>query len=177
MARLNILEYPDPVLRQVSSRVTRFDPDLMTLIDDLFETLKVTGGLGLSAPQAGQPRRVVVIHVPDDEHGPQAYVNPELLTRAAPGLVEEGCLSVPGIIGNVVRPTQVRVRAQDRDGQLFERDLSGMHAVCLQHEMDHLDGKLFIDRLSWFRRWRIKAATARSLRTEQTRERQRLPGT
>ena len=177
MARLNILEYPDPVLRQVSSRVTRFDSDLAALIDDLFETLKVTGGLGLSAPQAGQSRRVLVVYVPDDAHGPQAYVNPELLTRAAPGLVEEGCLSVPGIIGNVVRATQLRVRAQDRDGQLFERDLSGMHAVCLQHEMDHLDGKLFIDRLSWFRRWRIKAATARSLRTEQMRERQRLRGT
>jgi peptide deformylase len=104
-------------------------------------------------------------------------VNPELLTRAAPGLVEEGCLSVPGIIGNVVRATQLRVRAQDRDGKMFERDLNGMHAVCLQHEIDHLDGKLFIDRLSWFRRWRIKAATARSLRTEQMRERQRLRGT
>jgi peptide deformylase len=177
MARLNILKYPDPVLRQLASRVTRFDPDLAALIDDLFETLKVTGGLGLSAPQAGQSRRVLVIHVPGDGLGPQAYVNPELLTRAAPGLVEEGCLSVPGIVGNVVRATQVRVRAQDRDGQLFERDLSGMHAVCLQHEMDHLDGKLFIDRLSWFRRWRIRAATERTARTEQGRQRQRRLGT
>jgi peptide deformylase len=89
---------------------------------------------------------------------PQIFVNPEILASARPGLVEESCLSVPGVVGNVVRATQVRVRAQDRNGQTFEGDLEGMHAVCLQHETDHLDGRLFVDRLSWIRRLRARAA-------------------
>jgi peptide deformylase len=164
MARLPIIEYPDPELRRTSAPVTVFDAALGTLVDDLFETLADSNAIGLSAPQAGRFVNVAVIHVPDDEYGPQAYVNPEILSSAAPGIVEEGCLSVPGIIGNVIRPTQIRVAAHDRNGERFERDLGGMHAVCLQHEMDHMVGKLFIDRLSWFRRMRIRAATAREAR-------------
>ena len=92
---------------------------------------------------------------------PDVYINPKILTRALPGLVEESCLSVPGVVGNVVRATQLRVRARDTAGEVFERDLEGMHAVCLQHEIDHLAGRLFVDRLSLFRRLRVRlAATA-----------------
>jgi peptide deformylase len=166
MPALPILEYPDPTLREQSLPVVAFDDELAQLVGDLFDTLGERGGLGLSAPQVGRLTRVLVVHVPDDGVGPAAYVNPEVIKTAAPGLVEEGCISVPGILGNVIRPTQIRVRAQDAGtGDWFERDLSGMHAVCVQHEIDHLDGRLFIDRLSWFRRMRIRAAAKREMRS------------
>jgi peptide deformylase len=158
MARLAILEYPDPRLRQSSRPVTAFNADLGRLIDDLFETLYGTTGIGLSAPQAGDLRRVLVMDLSGNATAPQVYINPEILASTMPGLVEESCLSVPGVVGNVVRATQVRVRAQDKDGKAFECDLEGMHAVCVQHEMDHLDGRLFVDRLSWIRRLRARAA-------------------
>lgn len=165
MAELPILEYPDPVLREVSKDVEVFDEQLVGFVDDLFDTMAARGGLGLSAPQVGRLERVLVVHVPDDGQGPVVYVNPEILKTAAPGFVEEGCISVPGILGNVVRATQIRIRAQDLQGGSYERDLSGMHAVCVQHEIDHLDGRLFIDRLSWFRRMRIRAAAKREMRS------------
>ena len=104
------------------------------------------------------------MEVPDDDYGAQTYVNPEIIWSKTPGLIEESCLSVPGIVGNVVRATRVGVRASGLDGERFEREVTGMHAVCLQHEMDHLEGKLFIDRLSWFRRLRIRRAAAKASR-------------
>jgi peptide deformylase len=164
MTRLSILEHPDDTLRQTSMPVVNFDGELNRLVEDLFETLSVTGGIGLSAPQVGQLRQVLVVHVPDDQFGAQVYINPELLWTAKPGLVEESCLSVPGIVGNVFRATRLRVRARDSHGEPFEREVQGMHAVCLQHEMDHLDGTLFIDRLSWFRRLLIRRAAAKAAR-------------
>lgn len=164
MPVLPLLEYPDPRLREESLPVAAFDSVLRQLVDDLFDTLAERGGLGISAPQVGRLDRVLVVHVPDDGEGPVAYVNPEILKTAAPGFVEEGCISVPGILGNVVRATKIRLRAQDLQGKVFERDLQGMHAVCVQHEIDHLDGRLFIDRLSWFRRMRIRAAAKKQAR-------------
>jgi peptide deformylase len=164
MARLPILEYPDPRLRERSQPVTSFDAALGRLVDDLLETLYATTGIGLSAPQAGIHRQVLVMDLSGSASAPAVYVNPEILYSAAPGLVEESCLSVPGVVGNLVRATQVRVRACDRAGQAFERDLEGMYAVCLQHEMDHLAGKLFVDRLSLFRRLRVRAAAAARVR-------------
>lgn len=156
MARRDIIEHPDPLLRMRSEPVTAFDADIHQLIDDLLETMEATSSLGLSAPQVGELRNVLVIaptgDTADTTSPPQVYVNPEILNKAAWGLIQESCLSLPGITGNVFRRTQVRVRAQGRDGETFECDLSGMDAVSLQHEMDHLDGKLFIDRLSVFRR-------------------------
>jgi peptide deformylase len=168
MARLAILEYPDPRLRRPSVPVDRFDADLARRIDDLLETLYGTTGIGLSAPQAGDLRQVLVMDLSGSASAPQVYVNPEILTSTLPGLVEESCLSVPGVVGNVVRATQLRVRAQDRTGVSFERDLEGMHAVCLQHEMDHLQGRLFIDRLSWFRRLRARATAKARARDRAT---------
>ena len=157
MAQLDILEHPDPRLRLHAEQVADFDNDLGCLIDDMLETLHANSALGLSAPQVDDRRRVLVLDPSENPSAPRVYVNPEVLSKSALGLVEESCLSIPGIVGNVVRATEVRVRAQDRDGKPFECDLAAMDAVCLQHEIDHLNGKLFIDRLSLFRRLRIRA--------------------
>jgi peptide deformylase len=163
MACLPILEYPDPRLRLRAQPVATFDADLSRLIDDLLETLYASRGIGLAAPQIGERRQVLVVDLSGNASSPEVFVNPEILASAVPGLVEESCLSVPGVVGDVVRATTLRVRAWDREGRSFERTVDGMLAVCLQHEMDHLAGKLFIDRLSLFRRLRIRAgATARA---------------
>ena len=162
MALLTILEYPDPRLRLTSQAVEAFDASLGRLVDDLCETLRASKGIGLAAPQTGDRRQVLVIDLSGGKAEPEIYINPEILASTAPGLVEESCLSVPGVVGNVVRATQVRVRARDRSGEAFERDLEGMSAVCLQHEMDHLVGKLFVDRLPLLRRLRFRFAAARA---------------
>ncbi len=156
MARLEIIEHPDPRLREVAKPVTTFDAALSNFIDDLFDTLYATGGMAFSAPQVGDGRRVLVMDLSEDRTDPQVYINPEELKRDAWGLVEESCLSVPGVVGNVMRGTKVRVRAQDRAGGPFEQDLEGMAAVCLQHEIDHLDGTLFIDRISFLGKWYLR---------------------
>jgi peptide deformylase len=169
MALLTILEYPDPRLRLRSVPVSTFDAEVARLADDLLETLYATTGIGLSAPQAGINRRVVVMDLSGSASAPEVYVNPEILSRAVPALVEESCLSVPGVVGNLVRETQLRVVAQDLTGQVFERDLTDMHAVCLQHEMDHLAGRLFIDRLSLVRRLQVRlAAKSRARRADSS---------
>jgi peptide deformylase len=155
MARLAILEHPDPRLRQSSARVLTFDSTFQRRVDDLLETLHASGGIGLSAPQTGVLQRLAVADLSGDASDPQVYVNPEILARSATGFVEESCLSVPGVVASVMRATRVRVRAQDRHGEPFERDLEGMHAVCLQHEIDHLDGILFIDRLFFWQRFML----------------------
>ncbi len=168
MSRLPILEYPDARLRLRSLPVERFDSELSGFVDDLFETLYSSGAIGLSAPQVDDRRRVLVMDLSGDASAPRTFVNPEILTRSALGLVEESCLSVPGVVGNVIRPTEIRVRAQDPTGATFETDLAGMEAVCLHHELDHLDGRLFVDRLSLFRRLRIRAAAlARARRRDR----------
>jgi peptide deformylase len=166
VAQLDILQYPDLRLRQPAAPVTEFDGGLDRLASDLLETLYATSGIGLSAPQAGDLRQVLVMDLSGTASDPQVFVNPEITARAAPGLVEESCLSVPGVAGNVLRATRVTVRAMDTAGQIFERSLEGMAAVCLQHEMDHLAGKLFIDRLSLFRRLRLRAAETRHHRAQ-----------
>ena len=148
MAVRKILEHPHPHLHQCADAATTFDADLAQLADDLIDTLKAAGGIGLSAPQIDEHRRVLVLVPSEPESSPAVYVNPEIRFKSAWGVVEESCLSVPGVKGNVVRATNVTVAAQDRHGQAFERELQGMDAVCMQHEIDHLDGILFIDRLS-----------------------------
>lgn len=158
MARLPILEYPDPRLRLRSLPVEHFDEALHRLVDDLFDTLYDTPGIGLSAPQTGALLRVLVTDLSGTASDPHVYVNPEILESGVPGLVEESCLSIPGVSGNVIRATRLTVRAMDREGVPFQRELEGMDAVCMQHEVDHLEGRLFIDRLSLFRRIRLKAS-------------------
>ena len=164
MALRNILEHPDPRLQQPSVEVSLVDQGIRDLIDDLVETLHDTGGIGLAAPQIGVHQRVLVMDHSGNGSAPEVYVNPEVIEAYTPGLVEESCLSVPGVVGNVVRPTQAVVRAMDESGEWFERRLEGMPAVCLHHELDHLDGRLFIERLSLFRRLWLRAASNRLAR-------------
>ncbi len=158
MPQLPVLEYPDPRLAETCAPVCDFNPGVQELAGNLLDTLYATTGIALSAPQLGDLRQVLVMDLSEDHSAPQVFVNPSILARRRPGLVEESCLSVPGIVGNVVRHTQIQVRASDVHGEIFERDLEGMYAVALQHEMDHLVGKLFVERLSWFRRLRLRLA-------------------
>lgn len=156
MAHLDILEHPDSRLRTHSQRVTEFSGELRTLVDDLLETMYFSKAIGLSAPQANVHLEVLVLDVSDDQSAPRVFINPEILAGSKPCIVEESCVSLPGLTGKVLRSSEVSVRAQDPTGKAFETALSGMEAVCLQHEMDHLEGKLFIDRLSWFQRFRMR---------------------
>ena len=156
MALLTILEYPDPRLRTRAVPVERFDAALQRQIDDMFETMYAAPGIGLAASQVDWHYRLIVIDVSEDRTQPQVFINPEILSRAGKAKTEEGCLSVPGIFDDVQRAEKVRVRALDRTGAAFEVDLDGLLSVCLQHEMDHLEGKLFVDYLSDLKRDRIR---------------------
>jgi peptide deformylase len=164
MAPSTILEHPDARLRTPCAPVTAFDADLARLVEDLLDTLEAAGGIGLSAPQVGDLRRVSVTDLAGDRGAAEVFVNPEIVARRRWAIVEESCLSVPGVVGNVLRATRIRVRALDPAGEPFERELEDMHAVCLQHELDHLNGKLFVERLSPIRRLRLRLANARARR-------------
>ena len=156
MALRTILEFPDPRLRTRAKAVTEFDGALGTLIDELFETMYAAPGIGLAATQVDVHQRVIVVDISSDRTGQLALVNPEILIREGEASTEEGCLSVPGVFDEVKRAAKVRVRAQDRTGAVFERDYDDILAVCIQHEMDHLEGKLFVDYLSDLKRERIR---------------------
>ena len=136
--------------------MTRFDAALGTLIDDMFETMYAAPGIGLAATQVDVHQRVIVIDLSKEHDEPLVLINPEIIAREGEATTEEGCLSVPGIFDEVKRAAKVRLRAHDRNGQLFERDYQDILAVCIQHEMDHLEGKLFVDYLSDLKRERIR---------------------
>ena len=157
MAILNILEFPDPRLRTIAKPVTVFDAALSQLIDDMFETMYAAPGIGLAATQVNVHKRVVVMDLSEDKSEPRVFINPEFesLTEDM-DQYQEGCLSVPGFYENVDRPQKVRIKAQDRDGAPYELIAEGLLAVCIQHECDHLNGKLFVDYLSSLKRDRIK---------------------
>ena len=157
MAILKILEFPDPRLRTIAKPVAEVDERIRTLVDDMFETMYDAPGIGLAATQVNVHERVIVIDISEDKSEPLVFINPELqpLTEDLEQM-QEGCLSVPGFYETVTRPERVRVRALGRDGQPFERDLEGLLAVCIQHECDHLNGKLFVDYLSNLKRDRIR---------------------
>ncbi len=157
MAKLDILEFPDPRLRTVARPVTEVNDATRQLIDDMFETMYDAPGIGLAATQVNVHERLLVIDVSEDRSEPLVFINPEV-TVLDPELGEydEGCLSVPGFFETVNRPRRVEVRAMDRDGQSFTRELEGLLAICLQHEIDHLDGKLFVDYISPLKRTRIR---------------------
>ena len=156
MALLEILEYPDPRLRTRAQAITVFDATLVQRVKDMFETMYAAPGIGLAATQVNVHQRLLVMDVSQDRSAPMVFINPEILERQAVGVMEEGCLSVPNYFDNVERAQHVKVRAQDQHGIMFERELSGLEAVCLQHEMDHLDGKLFVDYLSALKRDRVR---------------------
>jgi len=169
MALRTILEFPDPRLRTRAKPVTEFDAALGTLIDDLFETMYAAPGIGLAATQVDVHQRVLVIDTSSDRSGQLALVNPEILAREGEESTEEGCLSVPGIFDEVKRAAKIRVRAQDRSGAVFERDYDDILAVCIQHEMDHLEGKLFVDYLSDLKRERIRKKLDKERRERSAR--------
>ncbi len=158
MAKLTILEYPDPRLRTVAKPVTVFDTQLRTLVADMAETMYAAPGIGLAATQVDQHIRLIVIDISETKDQLRVFINPEILWASDDSaLCEEGCLSVPGIYDEVRRPARVRVRAQDPDGATFELDCEGLLAVCVQHEMDHLTGKVFVDYLSALKQDRIRS--------------------
>lgn len=156
MAILKILEFPDPRLRKKAVPVDAVDNDLRRLIDDMFETMYAAPGIGLAATQVDVHRRLLVADVSVDKDSPRVLVNPEILEKDGVAVTEEGCLSVPGYYEEVERAWHVKVRYLDRDGAAREEDLEGLLAVCVQHEIDHLDGKLFVDYLSEAKRQRIR---------------------
>jgi len=164
MANLEILEFPDPRLRTVAKQVDTFDKKLRDLVDDMLETMYQASGIGLAATQVNRHVRLLVLDVSEDRSAPKTYINPEIVERAGEQVCEEGCLSVPGVYASVRRAERVRVRAQDRHGMTFEEEAEGLHAVCLQHEMDHLEGRLFVDYLSPLKRQMVKKKIEKSRR-------------
>jgi peptide deformylase len=177
MALRTILEFPDPRLRTRAAPVTRFDAELGRLIDDMFETMYAAPGIGLAATQLDAHRRVIVIDVSKEHDQPVTLINPEIVSREGEAITEEGCLSVPGIFDEVKRAARVRVRSHDRKGQVHERDYDDILAVCIQHEMDHLDGKLFVDYLSDLKRERIRKKLEKERRERVTAPRTAASGT
>lgn len=175
MSKLEILEMPDPRLRTVAKPVDTFDDDLVRLVDDMIETMYEARGIGLAATQVNVHRRLLVLDVSEEQDSPREYVNPEIVETEGTETCEEGCLSVPGIYADVRRAERVRVRAFDRHGKEFEETIDGMHAVCLQHEMDHLEGKLFVDYLSPLkRRMVLKKLEKAKKQAEQNARKARL---
>ena len=164
MSRLEILHFPDPRLRRRAEPVSDVDDEVRRLIDDMLETMYEAPGIGLSAPQVNVSRRVVTIDVSQDRNTPVCLVNPEIRATGGETETEEGCLSVPGIYEIVKRPEWVRVSALDRDGNSREIEAEGLLAVCIQHEIDHLDGRLFVDYLSRLKRQRIRKKAEKVLR-------------
>jgi peptide deformylase len=156
MAILDILRFPDPRLRNRAKPVEAVDSAVAALVDDMFETMYQAPGIGLAATQVNVAKRVIVIDVSDDKSQPLCLINPEILLAEGSEVMDEGCLSVPGVFDSVTRAERVRVRALDRNGESFELDADGLLAVCIQHEIDHLDGKLFVDYLSNLKRQRIR---------------------
>ncbi len=156
MAQLSILEYPDPRLRIKAAPVVDFDDRLRQQIADMFETMYAAPGIGLAATQVNFHQRLLVCDVSGDASQPLVVINPEILQADGQQQQEEGCLSVPGEYETVVRAEQIRLRAQDGQGEFYEMDADGLLAVCIQHEIDHLDGKLFVDYLSSLKRQRIR---------------------
>ncbi len=168
MAILNILEFPDPRLRTIAKAVERVDDDLRQLIDDMFETMYDAPGIGLAATQVNVHKRLVVMDLSEDKSEPRVFINPEFeyLTDEV-DQYQEGCLSVPGFYENVDRPQKVKINALDRNGQPFELIAEGLLAVCIQHECDHLNGKLFVDYLSTLKRDRIKKKLEKQHRQQE----------
>jgi peptide deformylase len=156
MARLPILHYPDPRLRRRATPVERVDERVRKLVDDMAETMYAAPGIGLAAIQVDVLLRVVVIDLSQERNELRVFINPQITERDGEQMTEEGCLSVPGIYDEVTRAQRVRVRALDRDGQPFEMEADGLLATCIQHEIDHLDGKVFVDYLSRLKQQRIR---------------------
>ena len=156
MPLLNILHYPDPRLRNRAEPVQQFDDELRSLVDDMFETMYDAPGIGLAAIQVNVPKRIIVMDTSEGKNDPRCFINPEILDSRGKVKTEEGCLSVPGIYEPVERAQWIRMKAFDQHGEAFELEAEDLLAVCVQHEIDHLDGKVFVDYLSELKRQRVR---------------------
>jgi peptide deformylase len=161
MAKLPILEFPDPRLRTIAKPVTQVDDSLRQLVDDMFETMYAAPGIGLAATQVNVHQQLLVLDVSEDHNQPMVFINPEILRAEGHQVYQEGCLSVPGIFADVKRAERIAVKALDRDGKAFELEAEGLLAVCIQHEMDHLAGKVFVDYLSPLKRELVRKKLAK----------------
>lgn len=169
MSILTILEFPDPRLRTIAKPVEKFDTDLQKTIDDMFETMYEAPGIGLAATQINFHKRLIVIDISEDRSQPLVFINPQLETLTEePHTYKEGCLSVPGFYEEVERPQRVKVNALDREGNPFEMICEELLAVCIQHECDHLNGKLFVDYLSSLKRNRIAKKLEKQHKLDRT---------
>jgi len=156
MAILEILHYPDPRLRNEALPVEIVDLEIKTLVSDMFETMYDAPGIGLASIQVNVPKRVIVVDVSEEHDQPLCFINPEIIRKEGEEEMDEGCLSVPGFYETVQRADKIRVKALNENGEEFEMDADGLLAVCIQHEIDHLDGKLFVDYISPLKRNRIR---------------------
>ncbi len=156
MSLLNILEFPDQRLRKKAVPVTEVNSDIRKLVDDMFETMYEARGVGLAATQVNVQQRVIVMDTSEEKEAPVCFINPEIIAKDGVEESEEGCLSVPGFFEKVKRAERIKVKALNRDGETFELEANDLLAVCIQHEIDHLEGKLFVDYLSPLKRQRIK---------------------
>ena len=164
MAILPILEYPDPRLRKKAKPVVTVDGDIKRLVDDMFETMIDSHGIGLAASQVDVHQRVIVMDLMEDGSQPRVFINPEIeVLNDTTEPYDEGCLSVPGFYETVARPSNVMISALDREGKLFKEKASGLLAICIQHEIDHLEGKLFVDYLSPLKRQIIRKKMKKKL--------------
>ncbi len=164
MARMPILRYPDPRLYRKASPVERVDDSIRKLVDDMAETMYSAPGIGLAATQVDVHKRVIVIDASEARDRLLVLINPDIVSREGTQLLEEGCLSLPGIYEPVERALTIRVKALDRDGKNFEMEATELLAVCIQHEIDHLEGKVFVDYLSRLKRDRIRAKLQKQLK-------------
>lgn len=168
MAILEILHFPDSRLREITHMVTAFDTALSGFIDDMFETMYDAPGVGLAATQVGDTRRLAVMDCSEDKNEPIVMCNPEILWQEELETVDEGCLSVPEHYDRVKRYARLRFAAQDRDGNRYEMDAEGLLAQCVQHELGHLEGGLYIDQLSRLKRGRIRRKLEKAARRDTT---------
>ncbi|MCU7929923.1 MAG: peptide deformylase [Candidatus Thiodiazotropha sp. (ex Codakia rugifera)] len=168
MAILDILHFPDPRLRNKAKPVAQVDDSIRRLIDDMLETMYQAPGIGLAATQVNVAKRVVVIDLSEEKDQPLCLINPEILEKDGEEQMEEGCLSVPGVYEMVKRANHIRLRALGRDGNAFEMEADELLAVCIQHELDHLEGKLFVDYLSSLKRQRIRKKLEKESRQQDT---------
>lgn len=166
MALLQILEFPDPRLRTKAQPVTVFDQSLLELVDNMFETMYAAPGIGLAATQVNVHKQLLVLDVSEEKNQPLVLVNPKIVTSEGSQTYQEGCLSVPGIFADVERADRIAVEAQDRNGLPLRFDADGLLAICIQHEMDHLVGKLFVDYLSPLKRELVRKKLEKQRRAE-----------
>jgi peptide deformylase len=164
MAKLPIIEFPDPRLRTVAQPIAHVDDGVRSLIDDMFETMYDAPGIGLAATQVDVHRQLLVLDISEEKDRPMVFINPRILASEGSQVYQEGCLSVPGIFADVTRFNRITVSALDRDGTPFELTADGLLAVCIQHEMDHLAGKVFVDYLSPMKKDMVKKKLAKQRR-------------